>query len=249
MPVTVDRSGPVTVLRMDHGKVNALDVELLDALAAAVDQAGQAPAGAVVLASAKRAFSAGVDLNRVVNEPPGYAAALVRSINQAVDALFSSPRPVVAAVGGAAIAGGCILACACDYTVIGADAVIGATELKVGVPFPLAALEVFRDTVGAGAERALFTAATYRGREAVGAGLAADAVASEDVLTRAVEVAEELSRVPPEVYAMTKRQLRGAVMERISAHGYEDPVIAHVWGAEDTRARLRAYMESLKAAG
>src|SRR5690348_343552 len=132
--------GDTAIIRLDHGKVNALDVELLDALGNELDGLPAANVSAIVLTSARHVFCAGVDLVRVIDEPPSYADALVRAITRTVVTLFTYPVPTVAAINGAAIAGGCVLACACDYRIIAAQGRIGTTELVVGVPFPSSAL-------------------------------------------------------------------------------------------------------------
>src|SRR6476619_4121293 len=101
--IHIELSEGVPVLPLNHGQVNAVDLELLEA---------------VVITGAGRAFSAGVDLKRVLDGGPDYARSLVPAINGAVMAVLEFPAPVVAAVNGAAIAGGCVLSAACDYRVL-----------------------------------------------------------------------------------------------------------------------------------
>ena len=104
--------------------------------------------GPLVITGAGRVFSAGVDLNRVLEGGADYTDRLIPALSDVFDALFCFPGPTVAAINGAAIAGGCVLACACDRRLISPDAGIGAAELRVGVPFPVAALEVMRYACG-----------------------------------------------------------------------------------------------------
>ncbi|HYQ35408.1 MAG TPA: enoyl-CoA hydratase/isomerase family protein, partial [Mycobacterium sp.] len=139
-------TGPVAVrvLTFSSGRVNAQDVELLEELTGAFGELERSGAGALVVTGGGRAFSAGVDLNRVVEGGAGYTDRLIPALSDAFDAMFCYPGPTVAAINGAAIAGGCVLACACDRRLISPDAQIGASEVRVGVPFPAAALEVMR---------------------------------------------------------------------------------------------------------
>src|SRR5262249_21384664 len=146
--INTERVGDTIIIRLDHGKVNALDVELLVALREELDSLQASTASAIVLASARQVFCAGVDLVRGINEPPSYADPLVHAITTTLGALFAYPVPTVAAINGAAIAGGCVLACACDYRLIVAGAQIGVTDLVVGVPFPSAALAVVQYAFG-----------------------------------------------------------------------------------------------------
>ena len=133
---TYDRDG-VTVVELDRGPVNALDLELLGALTAAFDRADSP----VVLTGAGRTFSAGVDLRRIVEEPDSYVAEFLAALARAFLAVFTHPRPTVAAINGHAIAGGCLFALCCDTRVIGAGT-IGLTELAVAVRFPRSGLEI-----------------------------------------------------------------------------------------------------------
>ena len=145
----LDDRGPTAVLSLDHGKVNALDVELLDALTDALRALAAGPCTAVVLTGAGRAFSAGVDLHRVLEGGADYVERLIPALGSAFETLFGFPKPVIAAVNGAAIAGGCVLVCACDVRLATEDAPVGASELRVGVPFPASALEILRHACGA----------------------------------------------------------------------------------------------------
>src|SRR5947207_2207164 len=97
--------------------MNALNLELLEALEAALGEAERSPARAIVLTGQGPAFSAGADLFEVLEQGSDYIDAAGRSLSSCFAALFRFPRPVVAAVNGHAIAGGCILANACDHRV------------------------------------------------------------------------------------------------------------------------------------
>jgi enoyl-CoA hydratase len=96
----------VAVLAMRHGKANALDTELCQALCGALDDAAAGGAAAVVLTGADTVFSAGVDLKRVTAEREGYLAAFLQELRRAFARLATFELPVVAAVNGHAIAGG-----------------------------------------------------------------------------------------------------------------------------------------------
>jgi enoyl-CoA hydratase len=146
--IEIQTVGTVRVLALASGRVNALDVELLEELTATIRELQGSGAGALVVTGAGRVFSAGVDLNRVLQGGPDYVDRLIPAISEMATAVFGYPAPTVAAVNGAAIAGGCVLACACDRRLISPDAQIGATEVRVGVPFPAAALEVARYACG-----------------------------------------------------------------------------------------------------
>jgi enoyl-CoA hydratase/carnithine racemase len=236
----------VRVLTLSSGSVNALDVDLLEEVALAVnDLARSDDAGALVVTGAGRAFSAGVDLKRVVAEGADYTDRLVPALSDAFEALFSYPGPTVAAVNGAAIAGGCVLACSCDRRLITPQAQIGVTEVRVGVPLPAAALEVVRYACGNHADGVLLGGRTYRGAETIGTGLA-HRVVDGDLMQAAVAEATELAGIPADVYRHTKGQLRTPTMARIREFAGIDDEVRRIWGAAETRHRLAAYVERLR---
>jgi enoyl-CoA hydratase/carnithine racemase len=111
----------VRVLTFSSGRVNALDVALLAELTAAIREQQKPGVGALVITGAGGAFSAGVDLARVIEGGAGYTAWLIPALSEAFETLFCHPGPTVAAINGAANAGGCVLACACDRRLISPD--------------------------------------------------------------------------------------------------------------------------------
>src|SRR5207248_2211327 len=124
---------------------NAMSLEFCDRLTACFEEIRQSSARAAVLIGEERIFSAGVDLLRVLDGGRPYLRNFLPALSAALAAVFSHPKPVVAAINGHAIAGGCILACACDRRLMVRDAGrIGVPELLVGVAFPAVAMEIMR---------------------------------------------------------------------------------------------------------
>ncbi|MFC4003071.1 enoyl-CoA hydratase/isomerase family protein [Prauserella oleivorans] len=238
----------VAVVRLAHGKANALDTELCERLLGVLDDVLRAGHPAVVLTGTAGVFSAGVDLRRLVTGGAAYVREFLPVLSEVFLTLFDFPRPVVAAINGHAIAGGAVLAAACDARVMNADhGMLGWTELRVGVPFPLAATEILRCAYGSPALTELMVwARTWRGPDALARGLV-DAMAAEDaVVGRAAELARTLGRVPPEAFLHTKRQLHRPFNERIGEHGPSDDAhVEHVWSAPETLATIRSYVAAM----
>lgn len=241
----IRREGTVAVLVMKHGKANTMDVEFCDGLAAQVRDLAQDPAGAIVLVGQGRIFSGGVDLLRIVDGGAAYAEAFLPALSRMFDVLFECPKPVVAAVNGAAIAGGCVLACAADQRVVAEGARIGVPEMRVGVPFPTSALEIMRFTVPPQfLQGVLYGGGTFAGAEAQARGLADELVAPEAVLDRALAVARSLAELPAQAYALTKRQLREPTIRRLREHGPAyDAEAQTLWASPQTIAGIRGYIE------
>ena len=106
---TADYDG-IAVLTLDNGPVNALDLELLSAVPGSL--AAVADARAVVLTGSGRSFSAGVDLKQIIDGGLPYVEKFLPALSLAMLTVFEHPKPVVAAVNGHALAGGCVLAAA-----------------------------------------------------------------------------------------------------------------------------------------
>jgi enoyl-CoA hydratase/carnithine racemase len=243
--IEIQTVGTVRVLALSSGRVNALDVELLEELTAAIRELQRSGAGALVVTGAGRVFCAGVDLNRVLQGGADYTERLIPALSDAFVAVFCYPGPTVAAINGAAIAGGCVLACACDRRLISPEAQIGASEVRVGVPFPVAALEVMRYACGDRAEDVLLGGRVYRCDEAIANGLAHRVVA-DDLVEAAVAEASDLGGIPVDAYRHTKEQLRAPALARMREGGLIDDEVRLLWGADQTQRRLAAYVEGLR---
>ncbi|MEM9553027.1 MAG: enoyl-CoA hydratase/isomerase family protein [Acidobacteriota bacterium] len=243
-----DRDG-LAVLRFDHDKVHALDLDLLRALRDQLEQLEVSPARALVLTGTGSAFSAGVDLQRVLTEGDDYVRAFLPELSRALEALFEFPRPVVAAVNGHAIAGGLVLAAACDRRIAtdNEKARLGLTELKVGVPFPVAALEVMRFLLPTHVVQDLvYTGRLVDTEEALSIGLVDERVANDEVLDRALAVADRLAAIPAKTFAATKDHLRQPTVDTIGTLkiNLEDS-IRRLWTDDTTEAAVRNFLASL----
>jgi enoyl-CoA hydratase len=238
------QEGAVTVLQLQHKKANALDVELMAALEselAAAEQAGQA----VVITGTGSIFSAGVDLFRVLEGGDAYLASFLPGLDALLVRLFTFPRPAVAALNGHAMAGGWIVAAACDYRVMTlGTGKVGLPELQVGVAFPPIALETVRfATPPSQLASLVFAGRSFTGDEALQAGLVDEAHDAGRVLPRAVEVAQALARVPADAYRLTKQQLRAPAVERVRAADATAAEVRAQWAGGKTAAVIRAYLD------
>lgn len=237
--------GEVAVLRLAHGPVNAMDLELCQALADAFRGLVADPARAVVITGAGRSFSAGVDLRRLLDGGPDHARQFLPALVDALRTPFELGKPVVAAVNGHAVAGGAILAAAADLVLM-ADGKgrIGVPEIVVGVPFPRAAIEVLRYRVGdVAARRLVVGAATHPPTDAVGFGLVDEVVAAEDLVAHAVAQARRLAAgIPPDTFALTKAQLRRDHAERMDRWTDEAERVAELWARRLTDGWTAGYL-------
>jgi enoyl-CoA hydratase len=239
--LTTEDRGDVTVLRIEHGRVGAMDAELLDALTDTVVACDRT----FVLTGTGSAFSAGVDLRRILDGGRPYTEAFLTALSRMFRAVFDHPRPTVAAVNGHAIAGGCVLALACDVRLMSGGR-IGLAELAVGVPFPTAALEIVRHALGTNAGRAVLRAETVGPDQALALGMVDEVTTAEELLPRAMDLATELAARSPEAYRLAKARLHRPANAAIEASTAEDDAaVLAGWTSEDTRRRIEGALESL----
>ncbi|RSD14848.1 enoyl-CoA hydratase/isomerase family protein [Amycolatopsis eburnea] len=242
MPITLESHQDIAVLRIDHGGGNTLDTDSCRELVLRLEEVEQARA--VVLTGTGRVFSAGVDLKRVDDGGASYVSRFLPLLSDALLAVFGCPRPVVAALNGHAIAGGAVLAAACDHRVLGAGT-IGVTELLVGVPFPLAALEILRCAYGTTPLPSLtYSGSTYGGENALARGLVDELAPPDGVLDRALAVATRLGELPAEAFAHTKAQIRQPFHERIAEYRHsDDPEVERLWRSPAALAAVKSYVD------
>ena len=202
------------------------------------------PTAAVVITGHGSAFSAGVDLKRIVDGGQAYVREFLPALTQTFLAVFGHQGPVVAAVNGHAIAGGCVLAAACDVRLMSAGR-IGLSELSVGVPFPTVAMEIMRHAVGPAAGNLVLTARLLHAAQAQSIGLIHDVEAPEALLDSAVARAQAMAKIPAEVFALTKRQLQLPARAAMDGHEADEEAVEAGWESSATRDAIAAYMAGL----
>jgi enoyl-CoA hydratase len=239
--IELTEQGGVAVMRLGDGKVNAMSLEFCEALTARFTELSSARA--VVLTGTERIFSAGVDLLRLSDGGASYVRKFLPALCTMFAAVFSHATPVVAAINGHAIAGGCVLACAADRRLMAREGGrIGVTELLVGVPFPPVAMEIMRDATAPQLfADAILSGATFTPLEALARGWVHEVVEPPALLERAIEAANALAALPPKAFALSKRQIRQPALQRMQVADV-DAAVEQIWTAPETLARVRDYV-------
>ena len=244
---TTEQRGDVTLVRMQHGKVNAFDTDFTSALIRELEKLERSNAtSAVVLTGTGSVFSAGVELRRLMDGGRDYIRSFLPLLSDAFFRTFTFPKPLVAAVNGHAIAGGCILACACDYRVMAdGGGRVGTPELSVGVPFPGMALEILRLSVPPHRLQAIiYGGLTCAPAEALANGFVDELAPPEACVDRAVEFAARLGALPPVSFALTKRLIRGPGRDRAVAglRSVEEEVL-QAWLSPRVLEAVQSYVD------
>ncbi len=246
MPVRTTALDDLEILTLDHGKVHAIDPGFIEALTAALDAAERSSCRAVVLTGAGKVFCAGLDLFWTARQDRAAMAAFVSAFEAMFERVFFFPKPVVAAVNGAAFAGGAILALACDARVFGPGQSFGLNEVLLGIPFPTSAFEIARQGLPRPVrEEALLGGATFSSERCAELGLGR--VTAGDVVAEASAVARSLSRGSPGAVAAVKADLRGPVRDRIARHSDRRERFLDHWFSPETRARIDARVAERRA--
>ena len=235
----------IRVLKLAHGKVSAIDIELGEALVAELNDAIDPSVKAVIITGTGSSFSAGVDLFRLIKDGPEYGRRFVPVLDEFLRSTLTFPKPIVAAINGHAIAGGCILAAACDHRIMTeGNGRIGIPELAVGVPFPALPLQIMAARLTDGHLRDLvFTGRTVQIDEAKTMGLIDEKCPAGMLLDRATEVAQKLAAIPAGTFALTKEAFYSPILERARQQADLNARVGEAWLQQHTYDTIRAYLD------
>jgi methylglutaconyl-CoA hydratase len=207
----LEYEGPLASITLDRpDKRNAISSQMIDDLLAALDDVEKSAARVVIVTGSGKAFCAGMDLDGlrgIANQSPLDNLKDSRHMARMFHRIYAFPKPVIAAVNGAAIAGGCGIATLADFTLAAPEAKFGYTEVKIG--FIPALVSVFlRRQIGDKQSRdLLLTGRIVEAAEAHRLGLVTEIVPAEKLAARAREVAASLLAASPTSIASTKRLL------------------------------------------
>ena len=251
--VRIERQGALAVLRLSKARGNAIDEPLVEEVArAAAEVAADPGARGVLLASGHpKVFCPGLDLVALAGYDRGSMERFMTSFAVAVWGLYGLPKPVVAAVSGAAVAGGCILALTADHRVLKRGAPIGLNEVKVGVPLPWTVTRLLRASLHPPAlSRVALLGRNFTDAEAVETGLADEVAEADGFEAACLARLEEYADKDPLALATTKAWLREGVLGEMMAHEAERvPGFLDGWFSAGTQERIRATVATLQSKG
>jgi methylglutaconyl-CoA hydratase len=244
-------SGIATVTLNRPEKRNALSFQLVDEILAALDEIENSDAVVVILTGAGKAFCAGLDLDELKSMTGKSHAENVQDSRRMASIfrlLYDFPKPTIAAVNGAAIAGGTGLATMCDFTLAVPEAKFGYTEVRIGfVPAIVSSILVWQ--VGHKVARdLLMTGRIFDAAEAHRFGLVTEIVSMERLLSRARELAGQLMENSPSSVRATKKLVNGFIAEALDRQ--IDQAIeqnAAIRQTTDFREGVTSFLEKRKA--
>ncbi|PYU10058.1 MAG: enoyl-CoA hydratase [Acidobacteria bacterium] len=191
-------------------KRNAISTEMIEELLAALEEAEASPARVVILTGAGKAFCSGMDLDAL-------AALASKRMARMFRRLWSYSKPLIAAVNGPAIAGGCGIATLCDFTLAVPEAKFGYTEVRIGFIPAIVSVFLIRQIGEKRARDLLLTGRIFDAEEAQRMGLVTEVVSREELMDIARELAGALVAASPTSLARTKRLLCRFAEEEIDS--------------------------------
>ena len=232
----------VAVITLDHPKVNALSVELLRQLHAAVELLAADLPGAVVVTGGPKIFAAGAQIDEFGG--PAEAALITAAFHHALDALAALPRFVIAAVSGYALGGGCELALACDYRIAGERAVFGQPEILLGIIPGGGGTQRLARTVGVSRAKELcLTGRQVRAEEALRIGLADEVVPGDELEARALALAAEVAKGALVAQGLTKQAIdEGISLPLERGLAIEQELFEQVFHSDDAALGVASFL-------
>jgi enoyl-CoA hydratase/carnithine racemase len=245
--VRLDVSFGVATLRLERPPMNALDAEMQEQIRAAATEAGQREdVRAVVLYGGEKVFAAGADIKEMA--AMSYPDMVERSgaLQSAFSAVARIPKPVVAAVTGYALGGGCELALCADIRICGDNARLGQPEILLGVIPGAGGTQRLARLVGpARAKDIIFTGRFVDASEALAIGLVDKVVAPDAVYTAAVEWAAAFAHGPRLALRAAKESVdRGLETDLETGLQIERQQFAALFATDDRTAGMTSFIEN-----
>lgn len=239
----VTREEEIAVLTLTRGKVNALDESFVERLSKSLGHlASDRDIRAVILTGQGKFFSFGFDIPEFLSYPRDSFIRYLTKFCNLYTSMFLFPKPLIAALNGHTIAGGCMLAIACDYRLmLSGKAKIGLNEITFGSTLPAGCVEMLKYSVGPGnAQKILYSGAMYSAEEARQLGLVDQVCPPEALLDTAKQVAKDFAQRDSSAFRNIKGLLRGPVAQEI-ARKEKDGILEFVdiWYSEETWSRLK----------
>lgn len=236
------RNGIATVV-LERGKVNALNPDVVEELSATFSALQtDTEARGVVLTGRGKFFSFGFDIPEFLSYTQEEFANYLTRFTTLYRNLFIYPKPLVAALNGHAIAGGCMVALACDRAIMAqGSAKISLNEIGFGSSVFAGSTEMLQFRTGSRASDILYSGAMYSPAEAQAIGLVAEVVPPETLLDRAREIASQLASSRPAAFASIKSLLRKPVADAMaSREAASIQEFVEIWYSEPTWSNVRS---------
>jgi len=243
--ILVERRGAVTLLTLNRPQaLNALNTQVLADLIAALAAFDADPTqGCSVLTGSAKAFAAGADIKEMASA--GFADVYGSDLFAGYDRIVATRKPMIAAVAGYALGGGCELAMMCDFILAADTAKFGQPEIKLGVTPGMGGSQRLARAVGkAKAMEMVLTGRMMDAGEAERAGLVARVIPAADLISEAVEAATTIAGMAP-LAVKANKEMVNAAYETTLTQGvqFERRLFHALFGTADQKEGMAAFTE------
>ena len=247
--VYVENADGIAVLRLQSGKKNPINPELVRDLSNAIDEIRENPEikSIVLTSSNDRYYSIGLDVPQLIHYERSEFREFIRSFNLLCLDIYTLPKPLIASVNGHAIAGGCILALCCDYRYMGdGKKLIGLNEVKLGVSVPYLPQKILEQIAGERiATGMIYGGEFYSPEKALEMGVVDGVYPSEELLQKSIEKARIIGGQPAKAFAAVKNNRTGEIKELCLKRLERDvDVFVNLWFSDEAQKRLKEAAKS-----
>ena len=253
MAVDIERSGNLAIVTMNRPEVlNAFNSEQLAALRDAFYELARDDQVRVIIitGAGDRAFAAGADIAEMRDKSPSEALPFAQLGQAATSAIERTPQPVIAAINGFALGGGCEVALASDIRLAADNAAIGQPEVTLGIPPGWGGTQRLTRLVGPGyAKELIYTGKRIGAEEALRIGLVNAVYPRDQLMDKARELAEQIAANGPIAVRFSKEAIAHAFDVDLEAGlAHEAHVFALCFDTADQREGMGAFLDKRKAA-
>ena len=244
--VRLENDGGIATIRLDRPPMNALNTQVQEQIRAVAAAASADPeVRAVIVYGGEKVFAAGADIKEMADMSYVDMAARAEHLSAAIGAVARIPKPVVAAITGYALGGGCELALACDWRVVADDAKLGQPEIKLGIIPGAGGTQRLARLVGpARAKDIVLSGRMVDAAEALRIGLADKVVPAASVYEEALALVRPYAEGPAQAVRAAKAAIDGGVeMDLASGLAWESHLFAALFATDDRGEGMAAFIE------